>query len=96
MKLGKTVLKPIITEKTYALASEGRYVFKVTMFATKSAIAEEFKSLYDVEPVSVSTSIMPGKSKRIMKSRLKSKPQKWKKAVIQLKKGQTIDLFPKE
>ena len=96
MKLGKTVLKPIVTEKSYALASAGKYVFKVTMFATKGAIADELKSLYDVEAISISTNIMPGKGKRIMKSRLKSKPAKWKKAVVQLKKGQTIDLFPKE
>lgn len=96
MKLGKTILKPIVTEKTYALASEGKYVFKVTMLATKGSIAEELKRLYDVEPVSISTNIMPGKSKRIMKSRLTSKPEKWKKAIVQLKKGQTIDLFPKE
>ncbi|MBU0535040.1 MAG: 50S ribosomal protein L23 [Patescibacteria group bacterium] len=96
MKLGKAVLKPIVTEKTYALASEGKYVFKVTMLATKGSICEELKRLYDVEPVSISTTIMPGKSKRIMKSRLTSKPKKWKKAIVQLKKGQTIDLFPKE
>jgi large subunit ribosomal protein L23 len=96
MKLGKSILKPIVTEKTYALASEGKYVFEVTMFATKGSVSDELKRLYDVEPVSVSTSIMPGKSKRLVKSRLTSKPRKWKKAVIQLKKGQKIDLFPKE
>jgi large subunit ribosomal protein L23 len=96
MKLGKTVLKPIVTEKSYALASEGKYVFKVTMFATKGSISDELKKLYNVEPISVSTNIMPGKGKRIAKSRLTSKPAKWKKAIIQLKKGQTIDLFPKE
>jgi large subunit ribosomal protein L23 len=96
MNLGKAILKPIVTEKTYALASEGRYVFKVTMFATKSSISEELKKLYNVEAASVSTNIMPGKGKRIMKTRLTSKPARWKKAVVQLKKGQTIDLFPKE
>lgn len=96
MKLGKTILKPIVTEKTYSLASEGKYVFKVTMFATKGSIAQELEQLYNVIPLSVSTSIMPGKSKRIVRTRLTSKPKRWKKAVVQLRKGQTIDLFPKE
>ena len=96
MKLGKTILKPIVTEKTYALASDGKYVFGVSMFATKASIKKELEKLYNVDVVSVNAVIMPGKGKRIVKSRLVSKPHIWKKAVVQLKKGQTIDLFPKE
>ncbi|NMB91431.1 50S ribosomal protein L23 [candidate division WWE3 bacterium] len=96
MRLSNLVLKPIITEKSYTLASEGRYVFKVNMSATKRSVAKEIKRLYGVDVIEVSTAVMPGKSKRIARSRLMSKPLKWKKATVKLKEGQSIDLFPKE
>ncbi|MFZ2664455.1 MAG: 50S ribosomal protein L23 [Patescibacteria group bacterium] len=96
MRLSNLVIKPIVTEKSYALASEGRYVFKVNMSATKRSVANEMKRLYGVDAVEVSTAIMPGKSKRVSRTRLMSKPSKWKKAIVKLKEGQSIDLFPKE
>jgi large subunit ribosomal protein L23 len=96
MRLSNIITKPIVTEKSYALASQGRYVFKVNMSATKRSVANELKKLYGVDATEVSTAIMPGKSKRVSKTRLMSKPAKWKKAIVKLKEGQTIDLFPKE
>lgn len=96
MKLGNSIIKPIVTEKTYALASEGRYCFEVTMLATKGSIVNELKKVYGVDVIDIHTTIMPGKRKRVMRTRLLSKPKRWKKAIIKLKKGQTIDLFPKE
>jgi len=96
MRLSNLILKPIVTEKSYSLASEGRYVFKVNITASKRSVANEIKRLYGVDTIEVSTLIMPGKAKRISQTRLMSKPAKWKKAIVRLKGGQTIDLFPKE
>ena len=96
MRLSNLIIKPIVSEKTYDLSSQGRYVFKVSMTATKGSVALELKRLYGVDVVEVKTAIMPGKAARLSGSRLFSKPLKWKKAVIKLKEGQTIDLFPKE
>jgi len=96
MKLSNTVIKPIITEKTYSLANEGRYVFMVGMEATKGSVEKELDRIYGVDAIDIQISIMPGKRRRMMKSRLLSEPKRWKKAVVKLKKGQTIDLFPKE
>ena len=96
MRLSKSVIKPIITEKSYDHAAYGRYVFKVGVKSTKGAIKNEIENLYNVNVTDVKTMIMPGKSSRIGKTRLFSTPSKWKKAVVKLKEGQSIDLFPKE
>lgn len=96
MRLSKSIIKPVITEKSYDLAAYGRYAFKVALKSTKGAIKNEIEDLYNVNVVDVKTMIMPGKSSRIGRSRLFSTPAKWKKAVVRLKEGQSIDLFPKE
>ncbi len=96
MRLSKSIIKPIITEKSYDHAALGRYVFKVGVKSTKGAIKNEIEDLYNVNVVDVKTMIMPGKSSRIGKTRIYSIPAKWKKAVVRLKEGQSIDLFPKE
>ncbi|MBU1132780.1 50S ribosomal protein L23, partial [Patescibacteria group bacterium] len=46
--------------------------------------------------VDVKTLIIPGKKKRITKTKGFTKTSKWKKAIVKLKKDQKIDLFPKE
>jgi large subunit ribosomal protein L23 len=96
MRLSRSIIKPIITENSYEHASDGRYVFKVAIKATKGSIKNEIEDIYGVNVVNVKTAIMPGKSSRIGKTRLFSKPARWKKAVIKLKEGQSIDLFPKD
>ena len=96
MRISNLIIKPIVTEKSYAHAAEGRYVFKVSVKATKGAIKNEMKKIYGVDAVEVTTAIMPGKTSRIGKSRIFSNPVQWKKAVVKLKEGQSIDLFPKD
>jgi len=96
MRLSRSIIKPIITEKSYDHASYGKYVFEVSVNATKGSIGKEIKNLYGVDVVEVKTAIMPGKASRIGRTRMFSKPKKWKKAVVKLKEGQSIDLFPKD
>jgi large subunit ribosomal protein L23 len=96
MRLSKSIIEPIVTEKSYDHSAYGRYVFKVAMSATKGAIRDEMKDVYGVDVTEVKTIIMPGKSSRIGKTREFSKPRRWKKAIVKLKEGQSIDLFPKD
>ena len=95
MRLNNIIERPILTEKTVALASGGKYVFRVNSKATKHAITTAVKDLFDVDATDVNTMIMPGKKKRILKTRRYTKTKKWKKAIITLKEGQKIDLFEK-
>lgn len=96
MQLSNIITKPIITERSFELASGNRYLFKVSMSASKGSIAAEVKKLFGVDVLEVNTTIMPGKPKRIVGTRRFTKTSKWKKAVVHIKEGQKIDLFPKE
>ncbi len=96
MKLSSILLKPIITEKSFEMSNQGVYVFKVNMKANKHSVAKEVKRMYGVDAVEVRTVINPGKNRRMVASRISVRTAKWKKALIKLQKGQTIDVFPKE
>lgn len=96
MRVSRLLIKPLITEKSVSLASQGRYSFKVDMAATKNAVAREVEQLYKVDVVDVYVSVLPGKLRRKLKTKLHVKTPKWKKATVVVKKGQSIDIFPKE
>ena len=96
MKLSSIILKPIVTEKSYGASNANVYTFKVNMKATKYNIAKEIKRMYGVDAVDVNTSVTAGKRRRIIGTRMTVKTGKWKKAIIKIKEGQKIELFPKE
>jgi len=93
MKIHEVIIRPIITEKTSALARTNVYAFQVHKDANKHHITQALENLYDVTIASVSVITRKGKEKRIgrrMTPRLL--PDK-KIAYIKITKG-TIDLFP--
>ncbi len=96
MKMSSIVLKPIITEKGLTHVNNNEYIFKVNMKANKYNVAKEIQRIYSVEVTDVRTSVIPGKKKRIIGTRMRVKTPRWKKAVVRVKEGQKIDLFPKE
>jgi len=96
MKINSVIVKPLLTEKSLNKTQSNFYTFKVALKSNKNLISNEIKRLYKVDVLEVKTLIMPGKPKRVLKTKLNTKTIKWKKAVIKLNKGQTIDLFPKD
>lgn len=87
----KNILKkPIITEKTMA---NGEYAFIVEEYANKTEIAKAIKEVFNVDTVSVRTSILKGKTRRAYKTRKSIPVGNIKKAIIKLKAGQKIDIF---
>ncbi|MBN2650013.1 MAG: 50S ribosomal protein L23 [Prolixibacteraceae bacterium] len=88
--------KPLVTEKmTEQTEKLNRYGFVVNRRATKSQIKAAIKKVYDVEVASVNTMVYGGKTKyRYTKSGIqKGKTSSFKKAIITLKEGQTIDFY---
>ncbi|MDA3879034.1 MAG: 50S ribosomal protein L23 [Prolixibacteraceae bacterium] len=88
--------KPLVTEKmTEQTEKLNRYGFVVNRRATKSQIKAAIKQVYDVEVASVNTMVYGGKTKyRYTKSGIqKGKTSSFKKAIITLKEGQTIDFY---
>lgn len=89
-------IKPIVTEKATALTEKGgRYTFRVSPEANREQIAQMITKLYGVKVVSVNTMVCRGKDKsRYTKSGLlKGKTSKYKKAVLTLAEGETIDYY---
>jgi large subunit ribosomal protein L23 len=83
---------PVITEKNTGLrADENKYVFSVEKTATKIDIKKAIEVLFKVKVISINTQLVKGKQKRVGRSTgFKSD---WKKAIIRLEKGHTIDKF---
>jgi large subunit ribosomal protein L23 len=84
-----SVLTPVVTEKSYAGAPKGTYTFKVPDGTPKPQIAKLVEASWDVKVVSVRTSKVPPKTR--MRGRVKGIKPGYTKAVVQLKKGDTID-----
>lgn len=90
--LADLILKPIITEKGTIQMELGKYVFDVLPKATKPDIKAAIESLFDVTVVKVNTLTLPRKKRRVGKF-MGYKPQ-YKRAIVTLKDGDSIALFP--
>ncbi len=92
----KILIRPLVTEKMTDLTEkENKYGFIVQLDANKIEIAKAVKSKFNVDVVSVNTIRNSGKTKTqfTKKGRFSGKTPRYKKAIITLKEGQTIDLF---
>ncbi|MEI6683160.1 MAG: 50S ribosomal protein L23 [Bacteroidota bacterium] len=90
------IIKPIITEKMTHLGEKlNRYGFVVERRSNKLQIMQAIKELYGVEVASVNTMIFSGKNKsRFTKSGVISgRTNTYKKAIVTLAKGETIDFY---
>ncbi len=86
------IRRPVITEKTHTLAEDNRqYAFEVDIRANKIQIKEAVEVIFDVTVQKVATMIMP--PKRAYRGRRQYQRKKaWKKAIVTLAPGQSIDL----
>lgn len=94
MKINNTLIRPLTTEKSVNQAASNVYTFQVNKMATKHSIMENIKKIYSVDVLSVRTLIMPGKQVRKGRTNRYTKTQSWKKALVQIKEGQKIDIYP--
>ena len=85
-----TIISPKITEKATSLSEFNKIVFKVHKGASKDSIKRSIEKLFKVNVVKVNTINLKGKIK-LVKGK-KTKTSGYKKAIVTLKKGQTIDL----
>tara|TARA_B100000470_G_C19657348_1_gene331555 strand:+ start:130 stop:423 length:294 start_codon:yes stop_codon:yes gene_type:complete len=84
------ILSPIVTEKTTTLTEQNKIVFKVPFKSNKSILKKSIEKIFKVNVVKVN---IINKSSRIKVARgRKVKVPGYKKAIITLKKGQSIDL----
>jgi large subunit ribosomal protein L23 len=83
--------RPLITEKSTVLAGSEKYVFEVDLRANKNQVKEAVELAFNVKVADVNTMRMKGKNRRF--GRRVTKQPDWKKAVVTLQPGHSIELF---
>ena len=87
----EVLIKPVISEKSYEGIAQNKYTFKVHKDAHKTQVRQAVEQLFDVSVVSVNIVKVQPKPKR-RGAYLGIRPG-WKKAVVQLKAGDSIEIF---
>ncbi len=89
-KVLKTLLAPIVSEKTTLMSANNQYVFKVRPDSNKKEIKAAIKALFGVDVLNVTTANVRGK-KKIFKGKAGHRVN-WKKAMVKVSEGQMIDV----
>jgi large subunit ribosomal protein L23 len=92
MDASQVLIRPVVSEKSYVLATAGKYTFRVHPDAHKTQIKQAVEELFpDVKVLEVRTSAVPSKPKR--RGFTAGRTREWKKAVVQVREGDTIPIF---
>ncbi len=91
MNYDSILIEPVLSEKSNVLREASKYCFKVDQRADKIQVMEAVRRMFNVHPVSCNIINVTSKPKR-----LRGRPGRtaeWKKAIVTLKKGETIAVF---
>ena len=92
MDPSQVIIRPVVSEKSYVLATADKYTFRVHPDAHKTQIKQAVEALFDdVKVLDVRTSKVPSKPKR--RGVTAGRTRAWKKAVVQVRPGDTIPIF---
>jgi len=91
MEAHQIVLAPIVSEKSYHGSVTGKYTFRVHKDAHKTQIRQAVEQLFEVNVERVNVIKVQAKPKR--RGAFKGVKPSWKKAIVQLREGQTIEVF---
>ena len=91
MEARDILIRPLISERSTDLMTEGKFVFVVDKRANKIQIAAAVEEIFKVDVEAVNTINVKGKTKR--RGRTVGKTNSYKKAIVKLAAGQTIELF---
>jgi len=91
MEHSQVIIRPVVSEKSYALAAAGKYTFRVHPDAHKTQIRQAVEALFDVHVAEVRTASVKSKPKR--RGTTRGRTRTWKKAIVQVRAGETIPIF---
>ena len=91
MDASQVIIRPVVSEKSYVLATADRYTFRVHADAHKTQIKQAVEQLFDVKVVEVRTASVKSKPKR--RGVTSGRTRSWKKAIVQVRPGQSIPIF---
>ncbi len=87
----EVIIRPIISEHSYDMMEKNTYTFEVAKESNKVEIAQAIEAIFDVKVVKVNTLNVKPKPKRVRYQL--GKTRSWKKAMVTLKEGDSIELF---
>ncbi len=85
------LIAPVVSEKSYAQIEQRRYSFKVHPDAHKTQIRQAVEEIFDVKVVAVNIAKVQSKPKR--RGGFRGRRPGWKKAIVQLREGDEIQIF---
>ena len=85
------LLSPVVSEKSYSGIAEGRYTFKVHPDAHRMQVRQAVEDLFDVHVERINIVRVQPKPKR--RGLFKGTRPGWKKAIVQVREGETIEIF---
>ena len=87
----EVLLAPVVSEKSYGLIEDRKYSFKVHQDAHKTQIRQAVEELFNVHVVAVNVIKVQSKPKR--RGLIRGRKPGWKKAIVQLRQGESIEIF---
>ena len=87
----QVLLAPVVSEKSYELIEQRKYAFRVHPDAHKTQIRQAVEELFDVHVQAVNVVMVQPKPKR--RGLIRGQRPGWKKAIVQLREGDTIEIF---
>jgi large subunit ribosomal protein L23 len=87
----QVILAPVVSEKSYSLIEDNKYSFRVHPRAHKTQIRQAVEDLFDVKVVAVNILKVQSKPKR--RGWTRGRKPGWKKAIVQLRAGDRIEIF---
>ena len=91
MDSSQVIVKPVLSEKSFALSAVGKYTFRVHPDAHRTQIRQAVESLFGVQVIEVRTLSVKSKPKR--RGLTRGRTRAWKKAIVQVTPGQSIPIF---
>jgi large subunit ribosomal protein L23 len=91
MEHSQVIIRPVVSEKSYVLSAANRYTFRVHPEAHKTQIRQAVEALFEVHVVDVRTASVKSKPKR--RGRTLGHTRAWKKAIVQVRAGESIPIF---
>jgi large subunit ribosomal protein L23 len=87
----EVLLAPVVSEKSYSLIADRKYSFRVHPKAHKTQVRQAVEELFHVKVERVNISQVKAKPKR--RGLIRGTKPGWKKAVVQVREGDTIEIF---
>ena len=87
----EVIIRPVVTERSFDLMEQGKYTFEVARTAPKEEIRDAVQKLFNGHVVKVNTVNVKPKNRRVRY--VAGKTRSWKKAIVTLAPGETIEVF---